>query len=86
MRDNPIKSFIFFSHAGCLLPMLIFFNLFVGWIFFKPMLWLLIEAILILLFVFNSFILTKKIISKSYKHDDVIDVEGEVIEDKHKLK
>lgn len=67
---------------GCLLPFLIFLNLFLGWIFFKPLPWLLIEAVLILIFMINSFILARKIPSSFSKRNDVIDTEGEVIEDK----
>jgi len=83
-QNNQLKSFIFFSQTGCLLPILIIFNLFFGLIFFRPVLWLSIEVILILLFMLNSFILTRKIIS-SNKRKDAIDVEGEVIEERKRL-
>lgn len=79
------KSILFFSQTGCLLPLSILLNLFFGWIFFKPILWLSIEGILILLFILNSYILTRRILS-SFKSDDVIDVQGEVVEDKQRLK
>lgn len=85
-KDKSIKSFVFFSQAGCLLPLLIILNLFFGWMFLKPIVWLLTEAILILLFMINSYILTRRISSFSTKRDNVVDVEGEVVEDKHKLK
>lgn len=83
-RDKRLRSFVFFSGSGCLLPMLMIFNLLFGWIFLKPKLWLITEAILILLFIINSFIITRKIIStSSKKRDDAIDVKGEVVEDRH---
>jgi hypothetical protein len=79
---NKEKSFAFFSQSGCLLPVLIILNLFFGWIFFRPPAWLLLEAILILLFLFNGYILTRKIFSQNLRRDDAIDVKGEVVEDK----
>ena len=85
-KDKRLSSFVFFSGSGCLLPSLIIFNLLFGWIFLKPKPWLLTEAILILFFIINSFIITRKIISISSKRDDVIDVKGEVVEDRHKRK
>lgn len=85
-KDKRLRSFVFFSGSGCLLPALIFFNLFFGWIFLKPLHWLIIEAILILFFIINGYIITRKIFSSSPKGDDVIDVKGEVVEDRHKLK
>lgn len=47
--------------------------------------WLLIEAILILLFVLNAVFLTKKIFSDSPRRDDVIDIRGQVVDDKKHL-
>ncbi len=85
-KDKRLKSFVFFSGSGCLLPALIIFNLLFGWIFLKPKLWLITEAILILFLIINGFIITRKIFSTSSKRDDVIDVKGEVVEDRHKLK
>ncbi len=85
-KDKRLKSFVFFSGSGCLLPALIIFNLLFGWIFLKPKLWLITEAILILLFVINGYIITRKIFSPSSKRGDVIDVKGEVVEDRQRLK
>jgi len=103
-KDKGLSSFVFFSGSGCLLPALVIFNLLFGWIFLKPKLWLITEATLILFFIINSFIITRKIISTSSKRDaevsashsgaskrndirdDVIDVKGEVVEDRHKRK
>ena len=86
-KDKRLKSFVFFSGSGCLLPALIIFNLLFGWIFLKPKLWLITEAILILFLIINGFIITRKIFSSSSKkHDDAIDVKGEVVEERQKLK
>ena len=85
-KQNSLKSFVFFSQTGCLLPLLIFLNLLFGWMFFRSKTWLLIEGILILLFIINSYVLARRISSFSSKRDEAIDVKGEVIEDRHKLK
>lgn len=77
-----MKSAFFFSQTGCLLPLLILGNLFFGWIFLGALHWLLLEVILVSFFIINSYILTRKIISGSRKADNVIDVKGEVIEEK----
>jgi len=84
-KHEPIKSYLFYGRSGCLLPLLIIFNLLWGWIFLKPRYWLLLEAILILLFIINTYIIARKIRSFSAKNNDVIDVEGKVIEDKEQL-
>jgi len=74
-KDKRFSSFVFFSSSGCLLPILIIFNLLFGWIFLKPKVWLISEAILILLFIVNGFMVTRKIISASTKkYKDAIDV------------
>lgn len=75
------RPFLFFSQSGCLLPFLILFNLLFGWIFFRPPAWLLIEAALILLFLFYSFIAAKKVFSGPPKRRSAIDVEGEVVDE-----
>jgi uncharacterized membrane protein len=80
-----MKPIVFFSRTGCLLPLLIILNLFFGWIFFKPLEWLAVGLILVLLFMLSSIILTRKIFSVSSKDKRIIDVEGEVLDDKHKL-
>lgn len=80
-----MRSIAVFSQAGCLLPFLIIANFFFGWIFLKPLHWLLFELILILLFVLSAFIVTRKFFSAFGKRSDVVDVEGEVVEDKHQL-
>lgn len=86
-KINPHNRSVFFaSQTGCFLPLLIGFNLFFGWIFFKPLVWLLIEVFLILLFILNAQIVMRKIFSTTSKHDNAIDVEGEVVEDKKRIK
>ena len=85
-KDKRLNSFVFFSGSGCLLPALIIFKLLFGWIFLKPKLWLIAEAILLLLFIINGYIITRKIFSASSKRDDAIDVKGEVVEERQKLK
>lgn len=87
MKQPQNKSFLLVSQTGCLLPMLMILNLFFGWIFFKPLIWLFTEGALILLFIINSYVLIKKVSSLSARRSDVIDVEGQVVEeDKYKLK
>jgi len=86
-KDKHPKSFLFFSGSGCLLPFLIIFNFLFGWIFLKHLHWLIIEAILVLFFIINGYVMTRKIISaSSRKRGDVIDVKAEVVEERHKRK
>lgn len=82
-----MKSFVFFSRSGCVLPFLIIFNLFFGWIFLKPLHWLLLEVVLISLFFVNGYIGARKVLrTASKKGNGVIDVKGEVVEDRPELK
>lgn len=69
---------------GCLLPLLITLNLFFGWLIFKPLYWLLIEIGLIMLFFLQALIFTKKIKVAFKKNKKIIDVEGEVVDEKQK--
>ena len=80
------KSIFFVSQAGCFLPFLIICNLLFGWMFFKPLAWLLIEAALILLFMLSARIAMKKIFSPPSRDSNVIDVEGRAIKEEKKLK
>jgi hypothetical protein len=82
-KDRRLKSFVFFSGSGCLVPALIIFNLLFGWIFLTPRQWLITEGVLVLFFVINGFIATRKISSVYPRHEDVIEVEGKVVDDKH---
>jgi len=80
-----MKSVLIFSQTGCFLPMLFLFNLIFGWIFFKPLTWLAIEGIILLLILINSLLLVKRISSLAKTKSNVIDVEGEVVEEKKKI-
>lgn len=82
MITQKNRSVLFVSRAGCLLPLFIFLNLFFGWMFFKPAIWLSVEGILILLFVINSYIFIRKVSGFSSKRSEAIDVRGEVLDDK----
>jgi hypothetical protein len=62
---SPDKSFFFVTQTGYLLPLLILLNLFFGWMFFKPLHWLLIEGIMVLLFILNVRIMMRKIFTPS---------------------
>ena len=74
-----------FYKGGCFLPFLIIFNLIFGLLFFPVRTWLAIEGILIILFMFYSYIFSRRILNSIKGKDNVIDVEGEVVEDKKKL-
>ena len=76
---------VFYS-SGCLLPFLIIFNLIFGRLFFNTRHWLVIGGILILIFMVYSYIFSRRIINNVKRKDNVIDVEGEVIQDSKKLK
>jgi hypothetical protein len=67
--------------AGCLFPSLILINFFFGWIFLDIKIWLLSEAILVLLFLLNCYVLIRKV-RKFSRGNNVIDVEGEVVQEK----
>lgn len=75
-----MKSLVFISRTGCLLPVLIIFNLFFGWLFLKPLHWLVFEVVLIFLFIFSSFWVMKKFFSQNKKYSNVIDVEAKHVE------
>jgi hypothetical protein len=101
----PTSGFVFTGQSGCLLPVLIIFNLFFGKLIFNSTrLWLGIEGILVLLFIIKIHAFTQKIIklvkpgdhglasdsqshrSEGYGQGKVIDVKGEVMEEKQKLR
>ena len=72
---------MFIAFSGCLLPFLIVTNLLFGKLFFKTGAWLVIEGILLVLFLINSFIGLRHIHSSSSRQSrrkDVIDIEGKV--------
>jgi len=71
---------MFIAYSGCLLPILIVLNLFFGRLFFKTSAWLVIEGILILLLMLNSYISFRSVFTaKRRKRGGVIDVEGKVM-------
>ncbi|MFA5287329.1 MAG: hypothetical protein WC394_03540 [Candidatus Omnitrophota bacterium] len=72
--------------SGCLLPFLIIFNLFFGRLFFSFRTWLAVGGVLTIFFLVNSCIFSRRIINNVRRRDNVIDVEGEVISDREKLK
>lgn len=85
----PPSGFLFTGQSGCLLPMFIMLNLFFGkFIFNSTRLWLGIEGVLILLFIIKIHTFARKISeqlqsnAQSHKLGRVIDVEGEVVEEK----
>ena len=53
--------------------------------FFKPLTWLAIEGVILLLILINSLLLVRKISSLTKTKSNVIDIEGEVVEEKKKL-
>ena len=97
----PTSGFVFKSQLGCLLPMLIIFNLFFGkLIFSSTRLWLGIEGVLILIFIINLNIMVRKI-GRNFRSatqgfafegqsrkqpEEVIDIQGDVVEDKKELR
>ncbi len=76
------RQFILLSQAGCLLPGLLLFNFVFGWLFLKPLIWIAVELVLLLLFMVNSVVTARKVMSVvSSKDDSVIDVEAQVVDD-----
>lgn len=69
-----------FGGGGCLLLFLTVFNLFFGWMFLKPLYWFLTEFILIIIFLLSSYTFLKRVSSVKKRNNDIVDVEGKVIE------
>lgn len=84
-RAQSFYSVYFFS-SGCLLPLLILGNFFLGWLFLKPLHWLLSEGILIVLFVLHTSILMRRSKAAYMQKNKVIEVRGEIIEENTILK
>jgi len=74
------------AQCGCLLPFLIAFNFFFGWIFLGWRWWLISEGALVLLFLLTSCLMVRRLNPKPGGAKGVIDVDAEIIEDKKKLK
>lgn len=96
-----MPQFIWIGNSGCLLPLLIIFNLFFGRLIFNSTrLWLSVEAILILIFIIRINIIARKIsrqfdrqgggfASSGQNHKpkaDVVDIQGHIVEEEKKLK
>jgi hypothetical protein len=84
---------VFSGQSGCLLPSLIILNLLFGRVFFRsPYIWLGLEVLLIVIFCVKAYILACRLgghmrtgdSGVSAKCGKVVDVEGEVVEDKVK--
>jgi len=84
-QNKQFKTIILGSRIGCLLPVLIIFNLFFGLFFLKPLYWLALEAVLIMLCVLTFATIVKKVSSLNSNHSNVIDVEGKIVENRKKL-
>lgn len=93
----PTSGFVFTGQSGCLLPMLIIFNLFFGKLIFNSTrLWLSVEGILVLLFIIKIYAFTRKISeqfssegrdSQNHKSQGkIVDIQGQVVEEKEQLK
>ena len=86
MNSRQAGSTFLLSQTGCLLPFLLFFNTFFGLMFLRPLWWLLVEGVLIILFLFNSAVVTRKIFTSPrsnprQRQGNVIDVEGEIVDE-----
>ena len=79
-----MSQFVWLGSSGCLLPLLIIFNLLFGrFIFNSTRLWLSIEAVLILIFIIKINLMARKI-SRQFKpqgRGKVVDIQGQVVED-----
>lgn len=84
MKRSGHGSYFLVTQAGCLLPLLIIFNLFFGRVFLKTPVWLGAEIFLILLLLVNSHFLARRVSGMSARMRDVIDVEGEIVEETQK--
>lgn len=101
----PSVGYVGMGNWGCLLPLLIIFNLFFGRLIFNSVgLWLLVEVVLVFIFMLKIKLIVSKISQQfgqagrglgpdSQSHqpggrsrDKVIDVEGEVVQEKQKLR
>jgi hypothetical protein len=81
-----MKATVILANTGCLLPLLIILNFLFGWLFLELRHWLLVEAVLVLVFILNSYIMARRLFRSPKHAEGVIDVEGEVVEDKEKRK
>lgn len=97
----PNSGFVWMEGSGCLLPFLIIFNLFFGKLIFNSTrLWLGVEAILVFMFILKIRIMAHRISrhfeqqgngftsgTRSHRpNGKIIDIQGQVVEEKEKLK
>ena len=81
------SGFVWTGQSGCLLPLLIILNLFFGRLFFpSTAIWLGVEGLLLLLFILKMRLFARKISSQFKRGGRIVDVEGEVLEDKEQKK
>ncbi len=85
-----MPQFVWIGNSGCLLPLLIVFNLLFGKLIFNSTrLWLSVEAVLILIFIIKVNIIVRKISRKFSRQGhggEVVDIQGDVVEEEKKLK
>ncbi len=91
-----MSQFVWAGGSGCLLPVLIIFNLFFGRLIFNSArLWLGVEVLLILIFMININLMARKI-SRQFNQqspgqqsrrsqEQVVDIQGQVVEEDKKL-
>ncbi len=78
-----MRPIVVVGAGGCFLPLLILFNTFFGLLFFRPLHWLLAEAVLILIFLLSAVLAARRIINAGEGkggRPGVIDVEGKVVD------
>lgn len=85
----PSRGYVWVGGWGCLLPLLIILNLAFGNLIFNSVgLWLVVEAVLILIFMLKIRLMVSRI-SRQFEQQGrsrgkVIDVKGEVVQEKQK--
>lgn len=92
----PSSGYVWMGNAGCLLPLLIIFNLFFGKLIFGSTgLWLGVEGVLILIFMLKIKIMVSRL-NQQFRHfqgqqqsskvsGKVIDVQGQEVKDNQQL-
>ncbi len=83
-----MASIVLTGLGGCLLPSLVIGNLFFGWLFLKPLHWILLEIALVLALRLQTVWILRKMTQRMQNpsgkrpgRSGVIDVEGEVVEE-----
>jgi hypothetical protein len=75
-----MRPVVVMSRSGCVLPLCIFLNTFFGWMFLKPLHWLGLELLLILLSTLNVYRQVKNVAASHPRRGNSIDVEGKVVD------